>query len=214
MTGPAPTEIFRTLALHYEACFLRHGDEPRGVDWPDAASARTRYRVMSEVMREPGAELLDFGCGAAHLLDHLRAVGRHDVRYRGLDLSPVFIAHCRARFPQVHFDCLDALDPATTLPEADYIVLNGVFTERRGMPQDAMFAAMSQLLERVFARAREGIAFNVMSKHVDWERDDLFHLSYDELARFVVGRLSRHHVIRADYGLYEYTAYVYKDCAR
>lgn len=214
MIESAPPEVFRALALHYETCFARHGDTARGVDWPDAASARTRYRVMAEVMREPGAELLDFGCGAGHLLEYLRASGRHDVRYRGLDLSPVFVAHCRAKFPGVTFDCTDALAAAADLPEADYIVLNGVFTERLTAPASAMFAAMQQLLERVFARARAGIAFNVMSKQVDWERDDLFHLPYDDLARFVVQRLSRHHVIRADYGLYEYTVYVYKESAR
>ena len=27
----------------------------------------------------------------------------------------------------------------------------------------------------LFAYCKKGIAFNVMSKHVDWERNDLFH---------------------------------------
>lgn len=210
MATPTSPDVFRRLMVHYESCFARYGDCARGVDWPDTESAHTRYRVMTEVMQAPDAELLDFGCGAAHLLDYLHASGRNDVRYRGVDLSPVFIDHCRAKYPGVSFDCIDALAGGTTLPEADYIVLNGLFTERCGIPVEEMFAAMSDLLEVVFARARIGIAFNVMSKYVDWERDDLFHLPYDDLARFVVARLSRHHVIRADYGLYEYTAYVYK----
>ena len=30
-----------------------------------------------------------------------------------------------------------------------------------------------------------GIAFNVMTKHVDWERDDLFHLPFDQLAEWL-----------------------------
>jgi hypothetical protein len=54
------------------------------------------------------------------------------------------------------------------------------------------------------------MAFNVMSKHVDWERDDLFHLPFDELGRWLVSSISRNFVIRADYGLYEYTTYVYR----
>jgi hypothetical protein len=88
--------------------------------------------------------------------------------------------------------------------------MNGVFTERCGIAYDAMFQAMTRLLTVAFAKARRGIAFNLMSSHVDWERDDLFHVPYDEIARFVVGQLSRHHTIRADYGLFEYTVYVYK----
>ena len=66
------------------------------------------------------------------------------------------------------------------------------------------------MLMRVFAKARKGVAFNVMSKSVDWERDDLFHLSADRLITFLTKSLSRHFIIRNDYGLYEYTTYVYK----
>jgi hypothetical protein len=54
------------------------------------------------------------------------------------------------------------------------------------------------------------LAFNVMSKQVDWERDDLFHLPLDRLLTFLSREVSRHVVIRHDYGLYEYTAYVYQ----
>jgi hypothetical protein len=66
----------------------------------------------------------------------------------------------------------------------------------------------------LFTKARKGLAFNVMSKHVDWERTDLFHLPYDELAAFLKSKVSRHFVFRADYGLYEYTAYVYQQPRR
>ena len=62
----------------------------------------------------------------------------------------------------------------------------------------------------MYPLARRGIAFNVMSKHVDWERDDLFHLPFDVLAAFLRAEISRHYQFRADYGLYEYTAYVYR----
>jgi hypothetical protein len=48
-----------------------------------------------------------------------------------------------------------------------------------------------------------------MSKHVDWEREDLFHLPFDTLAAFLKQELSGNFVIRNDYGLYEYTTYVY-----
>ena len=49
-----------------------------------------------------------------------------------------------------------------------------------------------------------------MSAQVEWKRDDLFHLPLDRLADFLSANLSRHFVIRNDYGLYEYTVYIYK----
>jgi hypothetical protein len=73
-----------------------------------------------------------------------------------------------------------------------------------------MFDYLRRLLKRVYPHARCGLAFNVMSKHVDWEREDLFHLPYDTLAAFLKREISRNFVFRADYELYEYTAYVYR----
>lgn len=205
---------FDALVAHYEACLARHGDTPQGVDWPDAEGAATRYRIMEEVVRERGpVDLLDFGCGAGHFLDYLRQSENHAVQYRGLDLSARFIDLCRRKYPDVTFDCMNVMAEGQEVPEADYIILNGIFTERCGIPYEMMFDAMTRLIARLFPRARKGMAFNLMSKHVDWERDDLFHVPYDRISHFVVSQLSRHHVIRADYGLFEYTVYVYKTAA-
>jgi hypothetical protein len=88
--------------------------------------------------------------------------------------------------------------------------MNGVFTEKRSLAFGDMWSYCQTLLMRVFPRARRGLAFNVMSKHVDWERDDLFHLPLDTLAAFLRRHISRHYMLRSDYGLYEYTAYVYR----
>lgn len=206
---------YQSLIEHYEDCLERHGDTHLGVDWPNLRDAETRYRVMLEVMGtdilESGVSLLDFGCGAAHLWQHMTEQGRGNVRYVGLDASPKFVDLSRSKFPDLEFHCLDALVDPTPLPEVDYVVMNGVLTEKRGMTFDAMWEYSQRLLERVYPAARRGIAFNVMSKHVDWERDDLFHLPFDALAAFLRQRLSRHIRFRADYGLYEYTAYVYRE---
>ena len=93
----------------------------------------------------------------------------------------------------------------------DYIVMNGLFTAKCDLSFEAMLEYFQRLVRRVFAKARKGIAFNVMSKQVDWEREDLFHLPFDMLASFLAREVSRHFVIRHDYGLYEYTTYVYRD---
>ena len=61
---------YNELVAHYEACLRSHGDNHRGVDWPDPVNARTRYGVMLDVIRQTGpsaVRLLDVGCGASHL---------------------------------------------------------------------------------------------------------------------------------------------------
>ena len=73
-----------------------------------------------------------------------------------------------------------------------------------------MMEFFTSVLKKLWAKTNKGIAFNIMSKLVDWERDDLFHVSIDELGWFLKNNLSRNFVIRNDYKLYEYTVYVYK----
>jgi SAM-dependent methyltransferase len=207
---------YAEIVEHYESCLRAHGDSHRGVDWPNADDARTRYRLMLEVVRPSvaaPARLLDLGCGASHLYEYLCETRREDIDYTGIDVSPEFIQLCRKKFPDRPFFCLDVLDPSTAVPTFDYVVMNGVFTEKRSLSFDEMWRYVQSMLGRAFQLATTGMAFNLMSKHVDWERDDLFHVPFDTLAEFLTRSVSRHFVIRNDYGLYEYTAYVYHDRA-
>ena len=203
------------IVAHYEACLAAHGDSHRGVDWPNAKDAAKRYDVMLDVLahprRPPGASLLDLGCGAGHLLEHIHRVGPADVRYLGADISPRFVELCQRKFPGESFTLVDVLREPDRLPEADFIVANGVFTEKRSLSWDAMWDHTQRMITSIFRHARVGLAFNVMSHHVDWQRDDLFHLPFDTLAAFLRAEVSRHFLFRADYGLYEYTVYVYRE---
>jgi hypothetical protein len=117
----------------------------------------------------------------------------------------------RSKHPHLTYHVLDVLEAPDAVPEFDYVVMNGVFTIRPGQTYEQMLAYFEDVLRVVFPKARAGLGVNFMSKQVDWERDDLFHLPMDVLASFLTREISRHFVIRHDYGLYEYTAYVYRE---
>ena len=204
---------YLNIVSHYENCLDRYGDSHLGVDWPRVEDVLKRYRVMLEVIRSESqgkkVRLLDFGCGAAHLNEYIVEQRLDHIQYAGLDLSEKFVRLSQSKFPDNEFFCLDVLEENSSVPIFDYILLNGVFTEKRELSFDEMFSYFKQLVRRVFEHATIGIAFNVMSKHVDWERDDLFHLPFDTLAEFLTKEVTRNFVFRNDYGLYEYTTYVY-----
>lgn len=204
---------YLSIISHYEACLDEHGDTHRGVDWPNKRDAEARYRVMLEVIRPEHAapvRLLDFGCGTSHLYEFILRNNISNVEYSGLDISARFVAVSKRKFPDVDFYHVDILQDPGRLPTFDYVVMNGVFTEKRNLTYDEMLAYMEALLPLVFEKAAVGIAFNLMSKEVDWERDDLFHVPIDTVAALLTRKLSRHFRIRHDYGLYEYTVFVYK----
>src|SRR5262245_2622548 len=148
--------------------------------------------------------LLDFGCGASHLYEYMLKRNMRGIVYAGLDLSEKFIQLSKSKFPENTYYCLDILDQSSQLPSFDYVIMNGVLTEKRELSFDEMLGYFKQMLKTAFKKASIGLAFNVMSKQVDWEREDLFHLSLDTVADFVIKELSRNFVIRNDYGLHEY----------
>lgn len=204
-----------SIVRHYENCLDKYGDSHLGVDWPKLDDVNKRYRVMLDVIRfadddSPTVDLLDFGCGAAHLLKYIMDAEMGNINYSGLDVSEKFVSLSRQKFPGAPFYRVDILNEKSVLPNFDYTVMNGVFTEKRELSFDEMWDYFCKMLTEVFSITKKGIAFNVMSKAVDWEREDLFHLPADLLIGFLTQKLTRNFIIRNDYGLYEYTTYIYK----
>lgn len=203
------------IVSHYESCLEKYGDTHQGVDWPKLEDALKRYQVMTEIelyspIKRNRYSLLDFGCGAGHLLDYLNKNKLKQFEYSGCDLSRKFIDLCKSKFSQTQFLQFDAIKEPFKMLNYDFIIMNGVFTEKRELSFDEMWNYVKTLLDIVSKKSNIGVAFNVMSKHVQWERDDLFHLPHDLLADYLTKHISRDYIIRNDYGLYEYTVYVYK----
>jgi SAM-dependent methyltransferase len=198
------------LAEHYDKCFKEHGDTHLGVDWPKLEDTFKRYDVMLGLIKEETSiSLLDFGCGTASLNQYIEFLKIKNIKYSGLDINDGFYNTSKLKFPNNDFYCLDILKNES-IPNFDYIVCNGPFTEKRDLSQEEMMDFFTSVIKKLWNKCDKGIAFNLMSKHVDWERDDLFHVSLDELGWFLKNDLSRNFIIRNDYGLYEYTTYVYK----
>jgi len=203
------------LLKKYDDELLRHGDTAEGALWPNEEDRQTRFDVMLDVIDRANAEavtLCDFGCGTGELLAHLRRRGFNNVRYLGVDRSAVALTHARAKFPNATFLELDITNEDVDLGQldCDYLVCSGLFTARLGVPYEEMRAFLSSTVRKLWPHVRRGIAFNIGSSIVDWERDDLFHYPMDDAARLLHELAGRNVRIRADYGLYEYTIYAYK----
>lgn len=221
--GELDTDVpnYQRIIKHYESCLEKHGDTVQGVDWPNIADAKKRYGIMLDVIkyasgniennRNGPIRLLDFGCGSSLLYGYIQDSSRdNNIEYSGLDLSKKFIELSKNKYPDNTYYHLDILKNENQLPSFDYIVLNGVFTEKRGLAFKEMFQYFKRILKTLYPNIKKGMAVNVMSNQVDWTRDDLFHLPMDTLAEFLITEFGRNFVIRNDYQLYEYTTYIYK----
>jgi SAM-dependent methyltransferase len=180
-------EPYKKIIAHYEQCLKTHGDTHLGVDWPNVKDALTRYQVMLEVIKEHSepTSILDFGCGTSHLYQYMQDVGLKTISYSGLDLSTAYIELSRQKYPDNTYYTMDILKDSQDLPSFDYILCNGVFTEKRELAFETMWVYFKAMLPILYSKANKGVAFNVMSAAVDWERWDLFHLPTDLLIDFM-----------------------------
>lgn len=208
-------KAYSKIIEHYENCLEKYGDTHLGVDWPKLEDVDKRYKIMLDIIRlnednDALVSLLDFGCGTAHLLEYIKKNKSKKILYSGLDISQKFIDVAKIKYPDYSFYCIDILDFRAEIPNFDYIVMNGVFTEKRELSFDEMWDYFTKMLTIIYEKCNKGFTFNVMSNNVDWEREDLFHLPHDLLSNFLCKNLTRNYVIRNDYGLYEYSVYVLK----
>ncbi len=200
------------IVSHYEECLTQYGDTHLGVDWESADDAEKRYRTMLDLIdEEKPVSLLDFGCGTAHLLDYISINKIRNIVYTGLDISNEFVKISQKKYPGTEFLTIDILDTGSTLPIFDYIVMNGVFTEKGDLSFSQMFDYFRTMIRKVYPFCRNGLAFNVRSTHVGKEENDLFHLPFEKLADFLVQEVSANFTIRHDYGIQEYTVYLYPE---
>lgn len=210
--SPRPERPDDVLLRYFDRRLRECGDTAAGAYWPNEVDRRTRFDVMLDVIEAaPGTPqvLCDLGCGTGELLAHIRRRGLGNITYIGADRSALAIAHARAKFPGAAFIEIDVNAPDADLDEiaCDYLVANGLFTAKFELSHEQMWSFLTATIERVWPVVRRGLAFNAMSKAVDWERDDLFHLSMEDAACLLHRLAGRRVRMRADYGLYEYTAY-------
>ncbi|MFM8304762.1 MAG: class I SAM-dependent methyltransferase [Actinomycetota bacterium] len=209
-------EIQHALSQLAETYLDAHGpDTPLGVGWTRAFLGR--YEAMFDLIRwdrgrdaDAPVVLADLGCGAGHFYEFVQQRADWEFDYTGIDISTAFLDASRARFPEAQFVELDILKHQGPLPEFDYVIANGLLNSKGELSWDAMWDYSKRLIRAAYSMTRRGLAFNVMTTHLDWERPDLFHVAFDDMATFVRAELSHHFVFRQDYGAFEYTIYVYR----
>lgn len=205
------------LAKHYGERLKEHGDCALGMDWPREKDNLLRFAVMAELFEREIAssgrrtKLLDFGCGTSHFYEFLQSKGLTDrIVYTGVDIVPGSIEISKNKFPDNKYLCLDILASARSLGIHDYITINGVFTQKRGMTEREMRSFLERVLDRLYPCFRKGLAFNTLSGQVDFKRRGSFHVNLDWIAKLFANKFTRHFLVRHEYGLYENTFYLFK----
>ena len=211
------TQVPDVLLTYYDSFLELYGDTALGASWPNENDKLLRYKIGYEIIEQISGQqhvtICDLGCGTGEFYRYMKDNAMFPFSYIGVDLSDNALCLARKKFPMQNFlkcDILNCPEEDMYNIECDFVFANGLFTVKDSASYNDMWQFMTAVIERLWPAVRQGILFNVMSKIVDWERDDLFHVSYDDLAKFLHKIAGRSIGFRADYGLYEVMAYAVK----
>jgi SAM-dependent methyltransferase len=206
--------ISSDLEKHYTATFEKHGATSRGVDWGPEEQCKLRYDKMLEAIpaheRVSGKrfQVLDVGCGYGGLLSHAEASGLK-LDYTGVDISSRLIEKGRELHPGAQWVLGDVLRmPDTT--QYDYVVCNGILTQKLKATHLEMNAYAHALIPKLFSLAGKCVAFNIMSTMVNFQAENLYYRSPAEILSFCLNQITRKVRLDHAYPLYEYTVYLYR----
>jgi 2-polyprenyl-3-methyl-5-hydroxy-6-metoxy-1,4-benzoquinol methylase len=215
-------KISSLLKSYHTEVFSKHGATARGVDWNDESELRHRYKKMLQVLDMDfyaGSEnpsLLDVGCGWGGLAAAIKDLGL-EVDYHGIDVVEAMVRHGRDEHPEFTFSSGDILETSGT-EEYDFLVCNGILTQKHDFSIPEMERYAKEVITRMYALCRHGIAFNMMSTRVNFTVGNLYYQNPVELLGWLLTEVSPR--VTLDHGYsslasgigkyYDFTVYVYK----
>jgi len=203
--------LARVAALYTDS-LKAHGAASRAVGWEDDNRHTLRFGKLAEVIDRTSADPLvvnDLGCGYGAMFHYLdRLLPGHLSRYNGYDISAdmVTAAETHVRDPRARF-----VLSASATEDADYGFVSGSFNVKMDATDEAWTAHVKESLLALAARSRRGIAFNLLTTHVDWRAEHLYYGDPTEYFEFCRCHISRRVALFHDYPLYEWTILVRKD---
>lgn len=207
-------EISYLLGEHYGRTFSVHGATPEGVDWgPDPADHLLRLDRMLAVLelgnqQDTQPTLLDVGCGYGSLLDLIHQRGL-SLTYTGIDLCPQMVEFAKSKHPHHEWLVGDVLT-MDTQRHFDYLICNGVLTQKLSASIHDMDLFLRVLVSKMFDLCNIGIAFNVMTTHVNFMAPNLYYRNPVELLGWCMSALTPRARLDHAYPMYEYTVYLYR----
>lgn len=205
--------VGKTLKQHYEKTFQQFGATSMGVDWgDDPARQYLRYDKMLAVIRQDQQHvptILDVGCGYGGLMEYAGSK-EAGLLYTGIDVAENMISWASDAFPESQFIVGDIFE-TDLRREYDYVICNGILTQKLDIPGSVMDDFAGRLIRRLFELCRIGIAFNIMTTKVNFFSNNLYYRNPSEMLSWCMSEVTPHVMIDHAYPLYEYTIYLYRE---
>lgn len=197
----------------YNKLFDNYGNSPNAVKARDSKQQYLRFKELVDIIcLKNNDKILDVGCGLGDLSEYLRE-RKFKVEYLGVDFVDGFINSARKHYGDSKTKFLRLDIKNQDFPKKyDWLILSGLFNDRKKNSNKFML----KIIQKMFRSSKKGIAFNSLSKYVDYEDKSLFYSHPDKITQFCIKNLSKYVVLKTNYQLkkntipFEYTIAVFK----
>jgi SAM-dependent methyltransferase len=192
----------QAIVDNYRRLLAVHGDGPAATQ-NSPEGQLFRFERIAQVADLRGRSVLDLGCGLGDLYPFLRQrFGAVD--YTGIDVVPEMVEKAAAAHPEARFLHRDVLVEGIE-GTYDYVLLCGVFNNDIAEPT----AFLKAMTEVAFEHCRSGIAFNFISRHVNFVAPHTAYHDPVDVFDFCLRSLSwkvslHHHYERCDVAVFVY----------
>jgi hypothetical protein len=147
------------------------------------------------------------------LADYLKFLNRYfshlTFEYSGTEIVPEFCEEARRQYPNTKFYLRDIAERSFD-DRYDYVVMSGVFHQRRDSLIRDWEDFAQNLIFNSFQMCNKAIGFNFISPFVDFYQTEVYYCNLPKLLNFINDKLSRFFVIYHNYALFEFTVFVYR----
>lgn len=207
--------ISQDMRSHYSQKFTEFGATSKGVDWGREEDLNLRYYKMLAIINrdifnsKKTITLLDVGCGYGGLFIYAQ---QHELplQYTGIDVATNMISWAKENVHTAEFIEGDFMQHDFGQKRFDYVVCNGILTQKLGASLLDMEVFAKGLIKKMFDVCERGVAFNIMSTYVNFFAPNLYYKHPSDMLAYCLSEISGKVKLDHSYGLYEYTTYLYK----
>ena len=196
------------VLARYRERILNYGVSADSLKSGSIEKQNARHEAHASIIKIENPRILDIGCGIGQFSSFLTTHGiKH--QYVGYDIVEEYIAYCKANFPQGEFQLRNVFEEGIE-GQFDYIFLSQVLNNRFRDSDNNM--VMKEMIRICLKHIRIGLSIDMMSKYVDYQSEELFYYSPEEMFSFAKS-LKKRVLLRHDFRPFEFCLQIFNDDA-
>lgn len=191
----------------YSENFEKFGIDSKSVGWNSPSSQSLRFSKLLNVIedKKESFTLNELGCGYGELFKFCLENDYNLSLFNGYDISEKMILAAKS---YVNDSRAVFFESSLIQTKADYTITSGIFNVKFDEQRNSWDSYIKETIKKMFENSNKGISFNLLTKYVDFEAENLYYADPMYYFDFCKRELSRYVSLLHDYNLYEWTIVV------